>query len=189
MQVDLTKLKDKDKDDKVTDIDFLKFVYTTWPPKRKDFKMEDPKNIKEYSERKKALQVQTAQKNPSHHTHTHTHIHTHTHRPTQIESFFLSVFFLSLIKRTSVFHHAEVCDPLPSRQSGCGGARHGVESHVWRNWQDPDKEIRNLQMTVLTRQVLKELDYKRGCHFISLTLFLCAWTRTWQYCFCCASNV
>ena len=53
---ELTKLKQYEKDE---DMAFLKFIYVTWPPKRKDFKMvETPKfNFVSYDDRKKALQV------------------------------------------------------------------------------------------------------------------------------------
>ena len=49
---ELAKLKKYENEE---DVEFLKFVYVTWPPKRKDFKMEDPSKIKEHDQKKKAL--------------------------------------------------------------------------------------------------------------------------------------
>ena len=40
---ELEKLKKYENDE---DVAFLKFVYVTWPPKRKDFKMDEPSSIK-----------------------------------------------------------------------------------------------------------------------------------------------
>ena len=51
---ELTKLKQYEQDE---DIAFLKFIYVTWPPKRKDFKMDDLPEYCPYDQRKKALQV------------------------------------------------------------------------------------------------------------------------------------
>lgn len=55
MKDEMAKLKEAEK--KNSDVEFLTFVYKTWPPKRKDFTMEDPKKIVSHDERKKALQV------------------------------------------------------------------------------------------------------------------------------------
>ena len=54
MKDELEKLKKYENDE---DVAFLKFVYVTWPPKRKDFKMDDPTSIKGHDQKKKALQV------------------------------------------------------------------------------------------------------------------------------------
>ncbi len=63
---ELQKLNKHDKDD--SDLEFLQFVYATWPPKKKDCTMEDPKKIKESGEWKKALQVQPS--NPLYNVHS-----------------------------------------------------------------------------------------------------------------------